>query len=66
MFEDEPVLDADHPLLQMANVIGTPHLGYVTRDRYESMYGATIEHVLAFERGSPILVANPEVLKKKA
>lgn len=64
VFEDEPVLGAEHPLLQMENVIGTPHLGYVTRDRYEAMYGGTIEHVLAFERGSPILVANPEVLKQ--
>ena len=64
VFEDEPVLGADHPLLQMENVIGTPHLGYVTRDRYEATYGATIEHVLAFEKSSPILVANSEVLKR--
>ena len=64
VYEDEPVLGAEHPLLKMDNVIGTPHLGYVTRDRYESMYGATIEHILAFERGSPILVANPAVLAK--
>ncbi|MSQ29710.1 MAG: D-2-hydroxyacid dehydrogenase family protein [Dehalococcoidia bacterium] len=64
VYEDEPVLGADHPLLQMENVIGTPHLGYVTRDRYESMYGATIEHILAFANGSPIFVANPAVLPK--
>lgn len=64
VYEDEPVLGAEHPLLQMANVIATPHLGYVTRDRYESMYGATIEHILAFAKGSPILVANPAVLAK--
>ncbi len=63
VYEDEPVLGAEHPLLKMTNVIGTPHLGYVTRDRYESMYGATIEHILAFANGSPILVANPAVLK---
>jgi D-3-phosphoglycerate dehydrogenase len=64
VYEDEPVLDGDHPLLKMKNVIGTPHLGYVTRDRYEVMYGATIEHILAFANGSPILVANPAVLKQ--
>lgn len=63
VYEDEPVLGAEHPLLKMKNVIGTPHLGYVTRDRYESMYGATIDHILAFANGSPILVANPAVLK---
>ncbi len=64
VFEDEPVLGADHPLLHMENVIATPHLGYVTRDRYEVMYAATIEHILAFEQGKPILVANPEVLTR--
>ena len=32
VFEDEPMLDADHPLLEMDNVVCTPHIGYVTRD----------------------------------
>lgn len=64
VYEDEPVLGGEHPLLKMDNVIATPHLGYVTRDRYEVMYGATIEHILAFANGSPILVANPAVLAK--
>ena len=63
VYEDEPVLDADHPLLSMDQAICTPHLGYVTRDRYEAFYGACIEHVLAFAAGKPILVANPDVLK---
>lgn len=63
VFEEEPVLGAGHPLLGMANAICTPHLGYVTRDRYESFYEATIEHVLAFAAGKPIHVANPEVLE---
>ena len=64
VFEDEPVLGGEHPLLEMENALCTPHLGYVTRDRYESFYEATIEHVLAFEQGHPIHVANPEVLKQ--
>lgn len=65
VYESEPVLDADHPLLSMDNVIGTPHLGYVTRERYEAFYAATTEHVLAFAAGSPIHVANPEVLSAR-
>jgi len=64
VFEDEPVLGGEHPLLQMENALCTPHLGYVTRDRYESFYEATIEHILAFEQGRPIHVANPEVLNQ--
>ena len=64
VFEDEPVLGGDHPLLGMANALCTPHLGYVTRDRYEAFYGACIAHILAFAEGKPILVANPDVLKR--
>jgi D-3-phosphoglycerate dehydrogenase len=65
VFEDEPVLGANDPLLALPNALCTPHLGYVTRDGYENFYKATIEHVLAFAEGKPILVANPEVLERK-
>ena len=30
VYEKEPVLDKNHPLLNMPNVICTPHIGYVT------------------------------------
>jgi D-3-phosphoglycerate dehydrogenase len=64
VFEEEPVLNAGHPLLQMDNVVATPHLGYVTRERYEVFYEATIDQAMAFAAGEPILVQNPDVLKK--
>ncbi len=38
VYEEEPVRDADHPLLQMENVVCTPHIGYVTRDEYEIQF----------------------------
>ena len=63
VFEEEPVLNADHPLLQLENALCTPHLGYVTADRYEGMYAATTDHILAFAAGAPIFVANPQVLQ---
>ncbi len=64
VFEVEPVINADHPLLHMDNVVATPHLGYVTRDRYESMYAGCVDHIVAFAKGEPIFVQNPDVLKK--
>lgn len=64
VFEVEPVLNADHPLLDMDNVVATPHLGYVTRERYEAFYAATVDQVLAFAERKPILVQNPDVLDK--
>ena len=64
VFEDEPVVGATHPLLEMENVICTPHLGYVTRETYESYYNIAVDQILAFASGNPINVANPQVLAK--
>ena len=36
VYEHEPLLDATDPLLSMENVICTPHIGYVTREEYDS------------------------------
>lgn len=64
VYEDEPVMNAAHPLIGMDNVVCTPHLGYVEERTYEAYYGAAVEQILAYVAGQPINVANPEVLKK--
>src|SRR6202047_1165011 len=38
VYEEEPMRDTTHPLLNMANVVCTPHLGYVSRDEYELQF----------------------------
>jgi D-3-phosphoglycerate dehydrogenase len=63
VFEEEPVLNGDHPLLQMDNVVATPHLGYVERDGYEAQFNSSFGQILAFAAGKPINVINPEALK---
>ena len=62
VFYKEPVTDLLQPLLYMDNVVCTPHLGYVERDQLERYYGDQFGRVLAFGRGSPVDVANPQVL----
>lgn len=64
VYEDEPVLGARHPLLEMDNAICTPHLGYVEKATYESYFGQAIENILAYASGKPANVVNPEVLKE--
>lgn len=64
VYEEEPVLGANHPLLGMDNVICTPHLGYVEQSTLEAYYGAAVDQILAFAAGKPINVVNPEVLSK--
>jgi D-3-phosphoglycerate dehydrogenase len=62
VYEDEPVLDANHPLLHMDNVVATPHIGYVERDGYESQFSTSFDQIVAFAAGKPINVINPEAL----
>src|SRR5215467_5652115 len=64
VYEEEPVLDPKHPLLTMANVVCTPHLGYVTRDEYEVQFVDIFDQILAYAAGTPINVVNPDVLQK--
>jgi len=47
-----------------ANVLCTPHLGYVERDNYEFAYGNAFDQIAAFASGAPINVRNPDLLEK--
>jgi len=62
VFETEPLLDRDDPLLSMDNVVCTPHIGYVTREEWETQFGDVFDQINAYAAGSPINVVNPEVL----
>jgi D-3-phosphoglycerate dehydrogenase len=66
VYEDEPVLDAGHPLLNMENVVCTPHIGYVSRDEYEVQFADIFDQIAAYAAGTPINVINPEVLEGPA
>ncbi len=62
VYEDEPLRDPDHPLLNMDNVICTPHIGYVTREEYELQFSDIFDQIVSYAAGTPINVVNPEVL----
>ena len=62
VYEHEPLLDADDPLLNMDNVICTPHIGYVTRDEWEVQFSDVFDQINAFAAGTPTNVVNPDVL----
>ncbi len=56
-FDQEP-LPAGHTLRGMANVVATPHLGYVTAETYAIYYGDAVEDIAAWLAGSPVRVLN--------
>jgi D-3-phosphoglycerate dehydrogenase / 2-oxoglutarate reductase len=62
VFEQEPLLDRTYPLLAMPNVICTPHLGYVTREEYETQFIDIFDQINAYAAGKPINVINTDVL----
>lgn len=62
VYEQEPLTDPHHPLLQMDSVICTPHIGYVTRDEYEIQFADIFDQITAYAAGAPINVVNPEAL----
>jgi D-3-phosphoglycerate dehydrogenase / 2-oxoglutarate reductase len=61
VFETEP-LPPTSPLLQMENVLATPHLGYVEQDSYELYFRAAFENIVAFAGGKPVNLLNPAAL----
>jgi D-3-phosphoglycerate dehydrogenase len=65
VFEKEPLRDVDDPLLNMDNVVCTPHLGYVTRDEYELQFTDIFDQIVAYAAGAPINVVNPEAIGRR-
>ncbi|ARU60847.1 hydroxyacid dehydrogenase [Tumebacillus avium] len=55
--------DPNHPLLQLENVILSPHIGWKTDNTFESFLNGSIENIASFfQKGAPQNIANPEVL----
>ena len=65
VFDHEPLTDVADPLLTMANVVCTPHIGYVTRGEYELQFTDIFDQIVAYAAGAPINVINPDALGRR-
>jgi D-3-phosphoglycerate dehydrogenase / 2-oxoglutarate reductase len=65
VYEKEPLRDTSDPLLNMPNVVCTPHLGYVTRDEYELQFIDIFDQIAAYANGAPENVVNPDALEHR-
>lgn len=63
VYEAEPVLTAQHPLVRHPRALCTPHIGYVERDNYELYFGTAFDNLNAFASGQAQNLVNPEVLR---
>ena len=57
-YESEPILGANHPLLQLPNCLCTPHIGFVERDNYEAYFGIAFDNINAYLAHTPQNVVN--------
>jgi len=64
VYEQEPLTDPADPLLQLPNVVATPHIGYVTREEYELQFSDIFDQIVAYAAGTPTNVVNPDVLRR--
>nr|WP_153215007.1 D-2-hydroxyacid dehydrogenase family protein [Tritonibacter litoralis] len=60
VFDTEPLIDRNDPLLAHPNLIATPHIGFVTEDEFDLQFSDIYEQLNAFAAGAPIHMANPE------
>lgn len=64
VFDPEPI-PPDHPLLELTNVIITPHIGSASTKTRQRMAIMTVENILAGLAGKPLpYCANPQVCQK--
>ena len=61
VYEQEPIVNGDHPFLAMPNVLCTPHLGWAEWDNFELYFREMFEQIVAYEQGTPLRLANPTV-----
>ena len=51
VYEKEPPLPAEHPLLQVPNVVAVPHVGYATREAFDSRIDIVLDHLREYLEG---------------
>ena len=54
VYEQEPIVNGNHPFLSMPNVLCTPHLGWAEWQNFELYFRETFEQIVAFEKGQPL------------
>ncbi len=63
VFEKEP-LPGDGPLLEMHNIVLTPHIAFLSEESLDECTYVTVENVEMFAKGRPQNVVNPSATSK--
>jgi phosphoglycerate dehydrogenase-like enzyme len=63
VFEKEPI-KRDNPLLELDNLVLTPHIAYLSEETIDMCANIVAENIEMFLNGKPQHVVNPDVLNK--
>jgi D-3-phosphoglycerate dehydrogenase len=58
VYEQEPIIGGNHPLLKMPNVLCTPHLGWAEWNTFELYFRECFEQIVNYAEGRPLRLAN--------
>jgi D-3-phosphoglycerate dehydrogenase / 2-oxoglutarate reductase len=61
VYEQEPIINGDHPFLSMPNVLCTPHLGWAEWTNFELYFSEAFEQIVAYQHGLPMRLGNHDV-----
>ena len=54
VFETEPPIPRDHPLLHAKHTVVTPHIAFASREALEKRADIVVDNILNWEKGTPI------------
>jgi D-3-phosphoglycerate dehydrogenase / 2-oxoglutarate reductase len=57
VYDEEPVIGGNHQLLQMPNVLCTPHLGWAEWETFELYFRECFEQIVNYAEGRPLRLA---------
>ncbi len=58
VYENEPVVNGNHPLLKLDNALCTAHSAWLERGTYELYFGEAFANAAAFAAGKPVKLVN--------
>ena len=64
VYENEPVLGGNHPLLKMDNVLCTPHGAWIEKEMFEVYFGEAFANLVKFAQGAPANLVNPAAAQR--
>lgn len=57
VYDEEPIIGGNHPLLKMPNVLCTPHLGWAEWETFELYFRECFEQIVNYAEGRPLRLA---------